>query len=358
MAGMALNILSSCARSPYFECTRERTRGLWRASGAPHSGGVRPSGERGILGLAQSGCSFRRARATAGDRWSRRRPLSGSDIYTSAKYARGQSRPLRVACHHGGGIACDGVVFRLAADRFWYVHADRDVFTWMSALSNVRVVERLRGHHPRSPNVGTANPGPRSLKILAECCDEAMPTPLRYFHAAQITLGGQPVLVSRTGWTGELGFEIYNLDPTFDGPALWNHLLTVGIQHGLEPCSTYAMNPRRIEAGILNYGTDMDWDTTPFDLGLGRFVDFEGDFVGRDALTKADKRARLSGFKVLRGDIKWGDESVLRWRARGDSQGIRLLTVPAVRRRVSAFRQRRPSGERAAHRARPTRSRA
>ena len=66
------------------------------------------------------------------------------------------------------------------------------------------------------------------------------------------------------------------------------------------------VNPRRIEAGILNYGTDMDWNTSPFDLGLGDFVDFEHEFVGRDALLEADRRARFSGFVTEAQDIKWG----------------------------------------------------
>jgi aminomethyltransferase len=74
----------------------------------------------------------------------------------------------------------------------------------------------------------------------------------------------------------------------------------------MEILSTYSMNPRRIEAGIMNYGTDMGWDTTPFDLGLGAFVDFDHDFVGRDALLSAERKPRFSGFTTEARDIKWG----------------------------------------------------
>ena len=119
-------------------------------------------------------------------------------------------------------------------------------------------------------------------------------------------MGGQPVLISRTGWTAELGFEVYNMDPNVDGNALWSHLLEAGAPHGMEVLSTYSMNPRRIEAGIMNYGTDMGWDTTPFDLGLGDFVDFGHDFVGRDALQAAEFAPRFSGFVTEANDIKWG----------------------------------------------------
>ena len=118
-------------------------------------------------------------------------------------------------------------------------------------------------------------------------------------------MGGQPALISRTGWTGELGFEVYNMDPNVDGMALWAHLMVAGEPHGMEILSTYAMNPRRIEAGIMNYGTDMCWDTTPFDLGLGNFVDFDHEFVGREALKVVERSPRFSGFVTDAPDVKW-----------------------------------------------------
>jgi aminomethyltransferase len=204
-------------------------------------------------------------------------------------------------CHDGGGIACDGVVFRLAEDWFWYVHADRDVFTWLQALKFGHDVEI------RDPQAWAIQiQGPTSLEILDACVDGGAPEGFKYYHARQVTMGGQKVLISRTGWTGELGFEVYNMNPNVDGMALWSHLMAAGTPHGMEVLSTYAMNPRRIEAGILNYGTDMGWDTTPFDLGLGAFVDFGHDFVGRDALQTADQSPRFSGFVTEAKDIKWG----------------------------------------------------
>jgi aminomethyltransferase len=203
-------------------------------------------------------------------------------------------------CHHGGGIACDGVVFRLAEDWFWYVHADRDVFTWLQALKPGYDVEI------RDPGAWAIQiQGPTSLEILDACVDGGAPEGFKYYHARQVTMGGQPVLISRTGWTAELGFEVYNMDPHVDGMALWSHLMAAGRPHGMEILSTYAMNPRRIEAGIMNYGTDMGWDTTPFDLGLGAFVDFGHDFVGLDALQSADQSPRFSGFVTEAKDIKW-----------------------------------------------------
>lgn len=303
MTGMQLNIISSCARSPWFKCTQARTH-AW----GEHQGRLTP-----VLldrAIEEEYWSMRRA---AGLFDVPERPLEIFGPDAAQFLNRMFTRPIDklkinrgrygLLCHHDGGLACDGVVFRLEEDRYWYVHADRDVFTWMQAHSagfDITI---------RDPQSWVLQiQGPRALDILADCCDDGAPAPFNYFYAAQTRMGGQPVLVSRTGWTGELGFEIYNLDPNVDGPALWDHLLKAGTPRGLEVCSTYAMNPRRIEAGILNYGTDMDWNTTPYDLGLSNFVDLESgcDFVGRVALEQADKRPRLTGFKLQNGRVKWG----------------------------------------------------
>lgn len=301
MAGTVLPIISSCARSPYFSSTRAVT-----VNYGDHEGRLTP-------------LSF--GRSTTEEYWILRKTaglfdvpevpleISGRDaaafvdtLFTrpmsSLKVDRGRYGLL---CHHDGGIVCDGVVFRLSEDRFWYVHADRDVFTWMQAHRDGFDVSI---HDPQAWALQVQ--GPAALKVLAGACDLGLPDKFGYFHSAQVRMGGQDVLVSRTGWTGELGFEIYNLDPDINGPALWSHLLETGNDFGLSPCGTLSMNTRRIEAGILNYGTDMNWDTSPFDVGLGMFVDLQGaDFVGKRALASADKRSRFTGFRCLNGDVKW-----------------------------------------------------
>ena len=121
---------------------------------------------------------------------------------------------------------------------------------------------------------------------------------MRYFRAGFFDLGGQEVYVSRTGFTGELGYEIYGLGDATDHLALWDHLMAAGEPHGMEFSATSPMTMRRIEAGILGNTTDMDTTMTPFEAGLGRFVDMErGEFVGRAALLHADRRPVLHGLK-------------------------------------------------------------
>ena len=300
MAGMILPIISSAVRSPWFKATRDLTTAY-----GDHEGRLTPvTFERPIAK------EYRVLRTKAGIFDVPEVPLEirGPDAGAFLDYVF--TRPVSTVavdrgryglmCHHGGGIACDGVVFRLAEDWFWYVHADRDVFTWLQALKPGYDVEI------RDPGAWAIQiQGPISLEILDACVDGGAPEGFKYYHARQVTMGGQPVLISRTGWTAELGFEVYNMDPHVDGMALWSHLMAAGRPHGMEILSTYAMNPRRIEAGIMNYGTDMGWDTTPFDLGLGAFVDFGHDFVGLDALQSADQSPRFSGFVTEAKDIKW-----------------------------------------------------
>ena len=301
MAGLVLPIISSCARSPWFKATQRMTTAY-----GDHEGRLTPvSFDRPVTD------EYRVLRTRAGIFDVPERPLEirGPDAAAFLDYVftrrvstlavdRGR---YGLMCHDGGGIACDGVVFRLAEDWFWYVHADRDVFTWLQALKFGHDVEI------RDPQAWAIQvQGPTSLEILDACVDGGAPEGFKYYHARAVTMGGQKVLTSRTGWTGELGFEVYNIDPNVDGMALWSHLMAAGASHGMEVLSTYTMNPRRIEAGILNYGTDMGWDTTPFDLGLGAFVDFDHDFVGRDALQSAERNPRFSGFMTEAKDIKWG----------------------------------------------------
>ena len=300
MAGMVLPIISSAARSPWFKATCDLTTAY-----GDHEGRLTPvTFDRSIAD------EYRVLRTRVGIFDVPERPLEirgqGAAAFLDYVFTRPVSTMAvdrgryGLMCHHGGGIACDGVVFRLAEDWFWYVHADRDVFTWLQALKPGYDVEI------RDPGAWAIQiQGPISLEILEACVDGGAPEGFKYYHARQVTMGGQPVLISRTGWTAELGFEVYNMDPHVDGMALWSHLMAAGRPHGMEILSTYAMNPRRIEAGIMNYGTDMGWDTTPFDLGLGAFVDFGHDFVGLDALQSADQSPRFSGFVTEAKDIKW-----------------------------------------------------
>ncbi|MEM7345520.1 MAG: aminomethyltransferase family protein [Chloroflexota bacterium] len=195
-----------------------------------------------------------------------------------------------IACTADGNVLMDGVLIRLAADYFWYVKANGEFETWLKAhAAGLDVV--VSDPHSRVLQIQ----GPKSLEVLKAAVDEPVPDTFGYFHAGMFTFAGQELLVSRTGWTGEMGIEVYTTAAT-DHHALWDHLLECGNPYGLEFGSASSMGIRRIEAGILDYGTDIEPDMTPYAASLGAFVDLDKpDFIGKSALEIADKTNLLFG---------------------------------------------------------------
>ncbi|MEM7343500.1 MAG: aminomethyltransferase family protein [Chloroflexota bacterium] len=195
-----------------------------------------------------------------------------------------------IACTPQGTILMDGVLIRLADDHFWYVRANGEFESWLMAYSDgfdVMVSD------PRSWVLQVQ--GPQSLAVLQAATEEDVPDTFGYFHVSHFTFGGQKLLVSRTGWTGEMGFEIYS-NPAVDHLALWDHLMASGEPYEMGFGSLESMGIRRIEAGILDNGTDIDPQITPYGAGLGPFVDLsKPDFIGREALLKADQQCLLFG---------------------------------------------------------------
>jgi|TARA_B100001758_G_scaffold246647_1_gene262256 glycine cleavage system aminomethyltransferase T len=196
-----------------------------------------------------------------------------------------------LACTPQGGVFMDGVMFRLAEDRFWYIQADGPMETWLVAHSggfDIKITD------PLSRVVQIQ--GPASMAIMEAASDGVINETMKYFHSGYFELGGQKLYVSRTGFTNELGYEIYTQGAQTDHLALWDHLMASGAPHGMEFSSTRALTIRRIEGGILGNGTDLTPDMTPFEAGLAPFVNMEkGNFIGRNALLSKDKRCCLFG---------------------------------------------------------------
>ena len=207
-----------------------------------------------------------------------------------ATLAEGRGR-YAIACTPQGGVFMDGVLFRLGSDRFWYVQADGAFETWLIAHSggyDITISD------PRSRVIQIQ--GPASMDIMQAASAGGIDATMRYFRSGFFDLGGQRLYVSRTGFTGELGYEIYCNGEATDHLALWDHLMAAGEAYGMEFSSTRSMTIRRIEAGILGNMTDMDPTMTPFQAGLGAFVDMDKrDFIGRSALVDADRRTLLHG---------------------------------------------------------------
>ncbi len=206
----------------------------------------------------------------------------------SLKEGRGR---YAIACTPQGGVFMDGILFRLGETRFWYVQPDGALEAWLIALSE-------------GFDIAVSDPGsrvlqiqgPASLAVMQAASGGAIDETMGYFRSGFFDLGGQELYVSRTGWTGELGYEVYSQGRKTDHRRLWDHLIAAGRTQGMEFASASSMEIRRIEAGILDNQTDMDRTMTPFQAGLGRFIDLEkGDFIGRKALLEAGREVLLYG---------------------------------------------------------------
>lgn len=208
----------------------------------------------------------------------------------------------QIACYPNGGTIMDGVLMRLAPDRFWYAQGDGEFYGWLRAQAEGLDVEVF------DPGVWVSQvQGPRSLDVLQQVADDGLPERFRYFDMAEIRIGGQPIVISRTGFTNELGWEFY-LEPGVDTRAIGERIMEAGAAHGIHTMPAEVTNARRIEGGLLFIGTDFGEGVTPFEAGLGSLVDLDkGDFIGREALGAADRRSRTWGAKCADGTPRHGD---------------------------------------------------
>ena len=198
-----------------------------------------------------------------------------------------------IACKEDGTVLMDGVVMRLGEDRYWYVKANGEFESWLKANAIGLDVD------VSDPNSRVLQiQGPKSLDVLDAAIGGGLSADFKYFHAGFFDVCGQTLWVSRTGWTGEVGIEIYcnsGPEPTDHG-ALWDDLFACGEPCGMEFSSSSSMGIRRIESGILDNGSDIDPDLTPFGAGLGQFVRLDKeDFIGRAALEAVDRSQLLFG---------------------------------------------------------------
>ena len=184
-----------------------------------------------------------------------------------------------------GGILNDPILLRLGENHFWISLADSDILLWAQGVAinsglNVTICE---------PDVSPLQlQGPKSGKIMQALFGDSM-LDLKYYWLREISLDGIPLVVSRTGWSSELGYEIYLRDSRY-GDTLWERIMASGQNFGLKPGHTSSI--RRIEGGMLSYHADADIHTNPYELGLDRLVnlDMDADFIGKAALCRIKKQ--------------------------------------------------------------------
>ena len=269
-------------KSPYFDSTVK-----WGATGfsvynhmyIPRDFG---SPEQNFWNLIQTAilCDVaveRQVEITGPDAYKFTQLLTPRDL---SKLAIGQCKYVLIT-NNDGGILNDPVLLRLAENHFWLSLADSDVLLWAQGVAvnsglNVQIKE---------PDVSPLQlQGPTSGEIMVKLFGEDIKD-LKYYWLKEYNLDGIPLIISRTGWSSELGYEIYLRDGS-KGNKLYEKIMEAGKEHGIKPGHTSSI--RRIEGGMLSYHADADINTNPFELGLDRLVSLDSDidFVGKKALKK------------------------------------------------------------------------
>jgi glycine cleavage system aminomethyltransferase T len=178
-----------------------------------------------------------------------------------------------------GGILNDPVLLRLETNRFWLSRADGDILSWAKGVA----VHSGLDVHIGEPDVCTLQiQGPKSVDLVVKLFGPAA-LGIKYYKFIEASLGETPVILARTGWSAERGYEIYVRDSS-RAIKIWDMIMAVGKQYNIVPSSPNRI--RRIEGGILDFGVDMDENSNPFEIGMDRLVDLHqnADFIGKSAL--------------------------------------------------------------------------
>jgi aminomethyltransferase len=196
----------------------------------------------------------------------------------NVKPGQGKYVPL---CNHRGVLINDPILLKLDEDRYWFSIADSNIWFWAGAIAAERGLDVEVSEPDVSP---MAIQGPKAEAVVASVCGDWVKD-LRYFWFRETSIDGIPVVVARSGWSKQGGFEIYLMDGT-RGTALWSIFREAG-----KPWHIGPGNPsfcERVESGLLSYGGDTDAETNPFEVRLARYVDLDvaDDVVGIKALRR------------------------------------------------------------------------
>ena len=186
-----------------------------------------------------------------------------------------------ILVNQNGGILNDPILLKISDDKYWFSLADSDILFWAQGLAantnyDVEISE---------PDVSPLQlQGPKSKEIMIEIFGGQI-TELKYYWFKQFKFNSTDLIISRTGWSSELGYEIF-LTNSKVGNELYDHIMNIGEPMGLKPGHTSTI--RRIEGGMLSYHADMTINTNPLELGMDKFIDLtdDFDFIGKNALIK------------------------------------------------------------------------
>jgi glycine cleavage system T protein len=237
-----------------------------------------------------------------------------------SKCAVGQGKYV-VITSPDGGIVNDPVLMRLGENHFWLALADSDVLLYamgIAAMSDMKV-------ELREPDVSPLQvQGPHSKDVVHALLGDPV-LDLRYYWFLETDLDGIPIVVTRTGWTGEVGYEIYLRDGS-RGTDLWERIMDAGRAYNIRP--TGPSDIRRVEAGILNYGADMTLENNPYEVDLDRLVDLDkaDEFMGKEALHRIREQGvtrKLVGVEIHSERLSFNDR---KWPVRIEGEQVGMVT--------------------------------
>jgi aminomethyltransferase len=197
-----------------------------------------------------------------------------------------------ICCNQDGGILNDFVLLRPEDDEFWFSIADSDLLQWLQGVSVGTNFEVGIDEIDVSP---MQIQGPKSVAVMESLVGDAVDD-IPYYGLMEATVNDIPVLVSQTGFSGEKGFEIFVREATKNAEAVWNPVLDTVKDHG--GAATAVSHHRRVAAGILSLGQDMDHETSPFQVNLGYQIpeDKDADYVGKAELERQKEIIETGGF--------------------------------------------------------------
>ena len=211
-----------------------------------------------------------------------------------------------ILCNQHGGVINDPVLLRVADDEFWFSISDSDLLLWAQGVNSFAKYNVDINEIDVSP---VQIQGPKSAALMEKMFGSHI-REIPYYHLIHETLNGRAVTISRTGFSAEVGFEIYLHDAMLYADDVWPYIMEQGEEFNLRVIAP--SHVRRLEAGILSYGQDMDIENNPFEVRLGWQVDLNKEkFIGKEALAKIKDegvKQRLVGLKMGGEPIVWYNE--------------------------------------------------
>jgi len=226
-----------------------------------------------------------------------------------------------------GGIINDPLILKFNDNKFWLSIADSDAILWckgvaLSGKFNVKISE------PEACPLSLQ--GPRSKELIRKVTnDDPMIMGLKYYQFIETNLFGIDIIIARSGWSNQFGYEIY-ITREIDAPTLWNSLMDAGKEFRIVPSCPNQID--RIEAGMISHQGDTSLEENPLELNLPKFYDLEqeADFVGKEALLKIREegiKKQFTGFKISGKKIGYNMARIPLFNKNGEQQGFVTSTI-------------------------------